>query len=371
MIRLASPDIREEDIDRLLAVIRSGELVQGKSVEEFERTVSEFSGIPHCAAVSSGTAALHLALMALGIGHGDQVLVPAFTFPATANAVECVGASVVLCDVAPGTYVVTPDAIDAALSSSKGSAIKAVILVHEFGFPAEVQRIAEIAKRHGVKLIEDAACALGTLADGHHPGQYSDVACLSFHPRKAITTGEGGALLSHNAALIEQLKRLRNHGIKIRDGGLDFTEAGLNYRLTNFQAALGIGQMLRFKDELIARKKLASHYRFRLAGTSQVTLPDDNSSHSWQSFMIIVEGMSRDLLKAGLLERGVESNLGAQALNCLSYFRTKYQTDEMLCPEATRLYQRGLVLPLYGKLTVEQIDTICEQLLVVLEGANG
>ena len=177
MIRLASPDIREEDIDRLLAVIRSGELVQGKSVEEFERTISEFSGIHHCAAVSSGTAALHLALVALGIGHGDRVLVPAFTFPATANAVERVGASVVLCDVAPGTYVVTPDAIEAALSSSRGAAIKAVILVHEFGFPAEVERIAQIARRHGAKLIEDAACALGTLADGHHPGRYSDVAC--------------------------------------------------------------------------------------------------------------------------------------------------------------------------------------------------
>lgn len=366
MIRLASPDIREEDIDRLLAVIRSGDLVQGKSVEEFERAICDFSGVPHCAAVASGTAALHLALIALGIGHGDQVLVPAFTFPATANAVERVGASVVLCDVAPGSYVVTPEAIEAAMSSSRSGAIKAIIVVHEFGFPAEVARIAEIARIHGVKLIEDAACAMGTIADGFHPGHYSDVACMSFHPRKAITTGEGGALLSHNAALIEELKRLRNHGIRARENGLDFTEAGLNYRLTNFQAALGIGQVHRFGGELTARKKLASHYRFRLDGTHQIVLPAETPDHSWQSFMIVVEGMSRDLLKAELLEKGVESNLGAQALNCLSYFREKYQTDELSCPEATRLFRRGLVLPLYGKLTVNQVDVICDQVLTAL-----
>lgn len=366
MIRLASPDIREEDIDRLLAVIRSGDLVQGRSVEEFERAICDFAGIPNCAAVASGTAALHLALIALGIGQGDHVLVPAFTFPATANVVERVGASVVLCDVAPGSYVVTPDAVEAALSSSKDTAIKAIILVHEFGFPAEVARIAEIARRHGVKLIEDAACAMGTIADGYHPGHYSDVACMSFHPRKAITTGEGGALLSHNAALIEELKRLRNHGIRVRENGLDFTEAGLNYRLTNFQAALGIGQVHRFTDELIARKTLASHYRLRLDGIRQIGLPDNSSGHSWQSFMIVVEGVSRDLLKAQLLERGVESNLGAQALNCLSYFREKYRTDELSCPEATRLFRCGLVLPLYGKLTVSQIDVICDQVLTAL-----
>lgn len=369
MIRLASPDIRDEDIDRLLAVIRSGELVQGKAVEEFEHAIRDFSSIPYCAAVSSGTAALHLALLALGIGRGDGVIVPAFTFPATANAVERVGASVVLCDVAPSSYVATPEAIEAALCANDGQSIKAIILVHEFGFPAKVAQISEIAKRHGVRLIEDAACALGTIADGYHPGEYSDVACLSFHPRKAITTGEGGALLSRDASFIDDIRRLRNHGITLRENRLDFTEAGLNYRLTNFQAALGIGQMSRFKDELISRKELASRYQERLSGCSWVTLPEYSLYHSWQSFMILVGDMSRDQLKARLLERGIESNLGAQALNCLTYYREKYRVGEQSCPVATRLYQQGLVLPLYGKLNIEQIDVICDQLKAICDGA--
>lgn len=369
MIRLASPDIRDEDIDRLVAVIRSGDLVQGKAVEEFEQAISNFSGIPHCAAVSSGTAALHLALIALGIGQGDSVLVPAFTFPATANAVERVGASVVLCDVAPGTYVASAEAVEAALSSPQGSKVKAIILVHEFGYPGEIERIAEIARCHGAKLIEDAACALGTVADGHHPGHFSDVACLSFHPRKAITTGEGGALLTRDSGLIGELKRLRNHGISVRENQLDFTEAGLNYRLTNFQAALGIGQLRRFKDELHKRRKLADLYLSALSDAAEITLPEDHPSHSWQSFMIVLESVPRDNVKARLSERGIESNLGAQALHCLTYFREKYGMKESDFPAAARLFRQGLVLPLYGKLGSDDVERVCLNVLEILKGA--
>lgn len=370
LIRLASPDIRDDDVDRMVAVVRSGELVQGKAVAEFEQGIVEFSGIPYCAAVSSGTAALHLALVALGVGPGDRVLVPAFTFPATANVVERIGASVVFCDVGPGSYVVTPDAVEVVLASPEGPSIRAVILVHEFGFPVLVQQIAEITCRYGALLIEDAACALGTVADRQHPGYYSDIACLSFHPRKAITTGEGGALLSRNPALIADAKRLRNHGITQHAHQLDFTEAGLNYRLTNFQAALGIGQLSRFREELLKRRSLADIYLTRLAGAKGIDLPENHLGHSWQSFMVVLDGVPRESVRAELLERGIESNLGAQALNCLSYYREKYDIGDSQFPVATKLFRQGLVLPLYGKLSPADIEMISTSILEVVGSAS-
>jgi len=362
VIRLAVPDIRDDDIARMVEVVKSGQLVQGRAVEEFEAALIEFSGIPHCAAVSSGTSALHLALLALGIGPGDKVLVPAFTYPATANAVELVGATVVLCDVDPQSYVVTPQAVEKVLSSPEGRDIKAIMLVHEFGFPVEVKRIAELAASRGIKVIEDAACALGTIADGFHPGYYSDVACFSFHPRKAITTGEGGAMMSRNADLIALSKRLRNHGTQPVNGRMDFTEAGLNYRLTNFQAALGINQIGRFAQELEARKKMVKTYFARLEGNAQVELPQDSAGHSWQSFMVVIRGGARERVKAAMIDLGIEVNLGAHALNCLTYFQRKYGVDAASCPVSTKLYQDGLVLPLRGMLTPDELRFICDSL---------
>jgi dTDP-4-amino-4,6-dideoxygalactose transaminase len=366
LIRLASPDLHDEDLDRVVNVLKSGELVQGKAVEEFENLLSEFSQIPHAIAVSSCTAALHMALISLDIGAGDRVLVPAFTYPATANAVERCGANVELCDVDPLSYVVTPEAIEQHLKSNIQNQFKALIIVHEFGFPANIKAISEITKQYGVSLIEDAACALGTCAYGHHPGFYSDVACLSFHPRKAITTGEGGALLTRNNILMEKFKQLRNHGINNHNGVFDFVEAGLNYRLTNFQAALGIGQLKRFQQELNTRKDLAAIYRQELESLPQIRLPKSSPGHSWQSFMITTQPGQRDGIKRSLADHQVESNLGAQALNCLTYYKTKYQFTQETCPNASILFTTGLVLPLYGKLTPDDIRYISQCLKDVL-----
>jgi dTDP-4-amino-4,6-dideoxygalactose transaminase len=366
LIRLASPDLHDEDLERVLNVLKSGELVQGKAVEEFENLLSEFTQIPHAIAVSSCTAALHLALISLEIGVGDRVLVPAFTYPATANAVERCGANIELCDVDPLSYVVTPESIEQHLKSNIQNQFKALIVVHEFGFPADMKAISEIAKRYGVLLIEDAACALGTSANGHHPGFYSDVACLSFHPRKAITTGEGGALLTSSSKLMEKFKQLRNHGINNHNGVFDFVEAGLNYRLTNFQAALGIGQLKRFQGELDARKKLAAIYVEELKSLTQIRLPKLSPGHSWQSFMITNQPGQRDGIKRSLADDKIESNLGAQALNCLTYYQNKYQFTQETCPNASMLFTAGLVLPLYGKLTPKNIRYICQCLKKIL-----
>lgn len=371
MIRLAVPDIREDDIARMVEVVRSGQLVQGKAVEEFEATLVAFSGIPHCVAVSSGTSALHLALLALGVGAGDRVIVPAFTYPATANAVELVGAESVLCDVDPQSYVVTPEAIETLLDSEQGHGVKAIMLVHEFGFPVQVERICAMAAQRGIKVIEDAACALGTVADGFHPGHYSDVACFSFHPRKAITTGEGGAMMCRDEGVAALSRRLRNHGTQPRDGRMDFTEAGLNYRLTNFQAALGVGQIARFSEELALRKQMVALYCELLEGQGGIVLPQRDAGHSWQSFMLVLAPGLRERVKKMMLERGVEVNLGAHALNCLSYFQQTYGVGAASCPVSTRLYGDGLVLPLHGRMSMDEIRDVAKRLLSCISDCGG
>jgi perosamine synthetase len=361
MIKLASPDIRQSDIDRVIRVIKSGDLVQGKYVKKFERELSMFADIPYCAVTSSCTTALLLSLLSLGIGHGDTVIVPAFTFPATANVVESVGASIVLCDVDPANYVVTPSGIEDTIKKNCNKKIKAVIVVHEFGYPAHICEIRNITKKYGIRLIEDAACALGTMVDGQHVGSYSDVACLSFHPRKAITSGEGGALLSRNAELIQKAKLLRNHGIIKNNTTIDFIAPGLNYRMTDLQAALAIGQLQRFGEELRIRRKLAQRYISNLFHFDHVQSPVFSTGHSWQTFMVVLgEKIDQMELIKRLFEEGVQANLGAQAINCLTYFKDKYHFKVQDMPVASVLYKRGLALPIYGKLTTDEIFYITD-----------
>lgn len=372
MIRLSKPDLREEDIVRAVEVLRSGMLVQGENVAVFERKLESFASLPHAVAVSSGTAALHLALKALGIGPGDTVLAPAFTFPATANVIETLGAETALCDVDPVLYVVTPEAVAERIAALKGRQLKAVMVVHEFGYPARIAEIADLCRRHGLRLVEDAACALGTVADGHHPGHYGDAACLSFHPRKAITTGEGGAVLTQWADLAEKIARLRNHGMVLTDAEFDFQDAGLNYRLTDFQAALALGQLDRFGNELAQRRILAEIYRRELRDVQSIALPDIPAGHSLQSYMAVLDvRTSRDEVIRALAEAGIQANLGAQALNCLAYYRNKYGLDENSCPVATRLYRSGLALPLYGALTADDVQGIAARLRAVVKGRVG
>ena len=369
MIKLASPDINEQDIARAVKVIKSERLIQGSNVKDFETQLTLFTGIQHAAVVSSGTAALHLSLLALGVTNKDAVVVPAFTFPATANVVEMVGAELVLAEVEKHSYVMTPGTFEEALSKNKDKNIKAVIVVHEFGFPAQIREITEIAKRNKLFVIEDSACALGTIADGYHVGYFSDLACFSFHPRKAITTGEGGAVLSSSSLLREIIISLRNHGQVKYETGLDFIAPGLNYRMTDFQAALALGQLKRFNQELDKRKKLAYQYIQLLQNDNNLQIPCYVEGHSWQSFMIVLgEDLRRPLIVERLAAKGIETNLGAYALNCLSYYMNKYRYDQSIFKIAAMLYERGLVLPIYGKLQASDVEYISESLLSALEG---
>ncbi|MCP4215992.1 MAG: DegT/DnrJ/EryC1/StrS family aminotransferase, partial [bacterium] len=246
MIKLAKPYIPEEAIKNVVDVLRSGNLVQGKYAKEFEISLCDYLDVPHAVVVSSGTAALHLALIALGIKESDEVIVPAFTFPATANVVELVGAKPVFVDINLSDFCIDTSNIEAKITAKT----KAIMPVHEFGQAAKMDDIIALVKKYNLKLVEDAACALGTEFDNQKVGTFGELGCFSFHPRKAITTGEGGVIVTRSAELAEKLRVLRNHGISAKNGTIDFIAAGLNYRMTDFQAALGLGQMKSLEDDI-------------------------------------------------------------------------------------------------------------------------
>lgn len=366
MIRLSQPIINEDCIDEISSILKSGMLVQGEFVGQFEKDIRNYADSPYALATSSGTASLHLALLALGIKQGDVVFLPAFTFPATANVVEIVGAETFLIDVDIDTYNIDTRKLEESIKDYKGdSKPKAIIVVHEFGAPCNMDEIMKIARKYDLYVIEDAACALGTKWNGKHVGTFGDIGCFSWHPRKAITTGEGGAITTANEELYKKILLLRNHGMeRTEEGEVDFLLPGLNYRLTEFQAAMGIYQLKTFDEILEKRRKLAREYLNDLADIKSITLPTNIDGHSWQTFMIILsEQFNRKKVIEGMRRIGIETNLGAQALHMMSYFKDKYRYKKEDFPNAVLLYQQGLALPLHSKLSIEDIRfiSICLQ----------
>ncbi len=369
MIRLSTPTITDEEINEMAKVLKSGMLVQGNRVEEFETSLKNYMEVNYALAVSSGTAALHLALLALDIQAGDAVFVPAFTFPATVNVVEIQKARPVLIDVDSGTYNMNLDKLEEGIKNWKGpEKPKAIIVVHEFGAPCNMQRVLEIANKYNLYIIEDSACALGTTFQTQHAGTFGDIGCFSWHPRKAITTGEGGAVVTKSKQIYDRIKLLRNHGIhRDNNGKVDFFLPGLNYRLTDFQAALGKMQLSRFNPLLEKRKELAVNYLSALQNIPEVTLPLNIDGHSWQTFMIVLcNEIDRDSIIKSLYSKKIETNIGAQAIHMLAYYKEKYGYNEEEFPVAHKLYKNGLALPLYSELQLQEIQYVSKTLINAL-----
>lgn len=354
MIPLASPDIREEDINKVVEVLRSGMLVQGAQVAAFEQSIASYLEVSHVLAASNGTATLHLALLASGIGPGDEVIVPSLSYIATANVVELVGAHPVFVDVDIETFCIDTAQIEAAITP----ATKAIIPVHEFGLMADMAPIMELAEKHGLIVVEDAACALGATDSGKKAGSLGDFGSFSLHPRKNITSGEGGLLVCKDEAQAAKVSLLRNHGLSVEDGQMIFPEAGFNYRLTDIQASLAHSQFGRFEEILSKKQKLAAVYLEELKHAA-VTLPvcPDGKTHTWQSFHVLLDdSVNRDELIQKLRAAGVGTNLGAQCMPEQEFFARKYGLDvPQLFPNGLRAYRQGLVLPLYEKLTEHDI----------------
>jgi perosamine synthetase len=369
-IPLMIPDIQQQDIDAVVDVLKSGNLVQGEKVAELEIQIAKYIGIKHAVAVSNGTASLHIALIALGIGKGDEVIVPSFSYVATANVLELVGATPIFVDIDISTFN-----IDIALIESKiTSRTKAIMPVHEFGLACDISEIYKIARKYKIPVIEDAACALGATENKKFAGTFGEIGSFSFHPRKNITSGEGGVLVTNSDELAEKFRVLRNHGISMSSGKMEFIEAGFNYRMTDFQAALVLSQLHRIEEIIKYKAYLANIYHTELSNCNRIKLPKTplNKRHTWQSFHVLFDrAVDRNALMKNLFENGIGTNYGAQCIPEQVFYKNKYGFDcEKHFPNSLYAYEKGLVLPLYSKLNLKDVCFISENLLIAITDTN-
>ena len=348
-IRLAKPDVGDVEIAELAEVVASGQLTMGPKVPEFERALADACGTADAVVVSSGTAALHLAMIALGVGPGDEVIVPAYTFPATANAVELCGGRAVLVDVEPETFNLDV----AQVAASVTSRTKAVIGVHLFGRPLDWDAL-RAAVPAGVHLVEDAAGALGARYRDRPCGSLGVMGCLSFHPRKIVTTGEGGAVTTDVPEFAAAIRRFRHHGI-VSEPTFDIPQPGTNYRLPDLLCALGIPQLARLEELLAARERVAAGYERRLGGIVATPTAALGDRHGWQAYVVRLE--RRDEALAALRAEGIEAQIGTYALHRLGAYR-----DRGPFPGADAAFEQALALPFHSGLTEDELDRVARAL---------
>ena len=355
MIHLAKPWIGEDEQRAVAAVLESGQLVQGPLVERFEQSVAALVGRAHAIAVSSGTAALQLALRALQVGPGDEVLCPALSWPSPAHAIRVAGAKVRFVDVDQDEWNSTAE----ALREARNGNTRAAIVIDQFGNPARAEQIREALG--ALPIIEDAACALGSRFASGPCGSLGKISCLSFHPRKILTTGEGGMCLTDDDDLAEKLRTLRNHG-QLRG---EFVVAAGNSRMTDIAAALGLAQLQRLDEMVARRRELAALYRDAWGGEIDLQGTPDGSESNYQTFGVVLpQGHDRDTVREKMRERGVEAGLLSFAIHKLGSFAG----SEASLPIAEHLAARGIALPLYPQMRNNEIDAVVQCLRGVLHG---
>ena len=371
MIRLMIPSIEEDDLQSVREVLTSGNLVMGPIVTAFEKAVAEYVGTKYAVAVSSGTAALHLALLTQNVKPRDTVVVTSYSFIATANVIELCGAQPVFVDILPDTFNIDPDSLKKTLKrlmANKDTAhrVKAILPVHTFGQMADMAAILELAQRYSLPVVEDAACALGATLQGRQAGTWGVAGCFSFHPRKAITTGEGGIITINDSALARRLRVLRNHGQDPDASWPEFIMPGYNYRMTEFQAAMGITQMKKLNRIVAARRRLASNYDLLLEGTPfQVPVVAAGNQPVYQSYVVLLpeEAIARrDHIIMGLKDQGIETSIGTWHMPMTTYFRTRYRFKAGDFPVADEVFARSLTLPMYEQLSEHEQEQVVQHL---------
>lgn len=392
----ARQTLDEDDIASVLKALRSDWLTTGPLVSSFEQTIGSIISSPNTLACSSGTAALHLASLALGIGPGDTVIVPSLTFLATANAAVLSGADVVFCDVDSETGLMGPNHLIDALEKYKEKRPKAVFPVHLNGQAANMPAISAIAKQNDLRIIEDAAHALGTSyndkPDKHSvigECRHSDITAFSFHPVKTITTGEGGALSTADAKVLERARLLRNHGIErdvsafefpdqaFSDEGLpnpwyyEMVEVGLNYRASDIHCALGLSQLAKLDRFIEHRSHLVNHYNGALARLSPLVTPIKRMSYSqtaWHLFVVhidyIAAGLSRAKLMNSLQGYGIGTQVHYLPLHLQPYYKRRYGPIQL--PGAEQYYSTALSLPLHVGMNLEDVERVADALAASL-----
>lgn len=387
-VPITRPWFDEDDLDVIRRPLESGWVVQGPYVEQFERAFADFTGADAAVATTSCTTALHLALAALDIGPGDEVIVPSLTWVATANAAVYCGATPVLVDIDLATFNIEPAAVEAAITPRT----RAIVPVHLFGLPAEMEPLLALARTHDLAIVEDAACGLGSRWRGRHVGTLGDFGAFSFHPRKAITTGEGGMIIARDPARLERTRIMRDHGAsrsdRARHGAADgfrlgpFAELGYNYRMTDIQGALGTTQMKKAPLVLERRRARAARYDRLLADLDWLRTPKvpPDAEHGYQSYVCLFAPepptlaalptleAARDRLMRFAAEQGVATRQGTHAVHALDYYARRLGHAPEDLPNALMAERLSITLPLYPQMTDAEQDHVVD---VLTRGFDG
>jgi perosamine synthetase len=362
-IPLSAPDITEPEIEAVVATLRSPHLSLGPRLAEFEATFTTLITVPHAIAVSSGTAGLHLALLALNLGEDAEVIVPSFTFIAAANAIRYVGATPIFVDIDPHTLNLSPNAVEAAITPRT----RAILAVHTFGIPADMPALITIAQRHNLFLIEDACEAIGATLNSQAIGSFADAAVFAFYPNKQITTGEGGMIVTRNPDLASRMRSLRNQGRSPSGDWFQHTELGYNYRLSDIACTLGITQMQRLPEILDRRETIALLYHHHLADEPALTLPlieIPNTRISWFVYVVRLTEAFTPADRDQIIHDLEQANIG-----CGRYFAPIHQQPAYAdfpptnpLPITKFIASRTIALPFFNRINESQIATVCTTL---------
>jgi dTDP-4-amino-4,6-dideoxygalactose transaminase len=368
-------DLGEAELEMVKEVLAQPILTTGEYVDRVERMLADYLGVPHCLCVMSCTGALHMSLLALGIGPGDEVITTPMTFIATATSILEAGATPVFVDVEPAAGNLDAAKVEAAITPRT----KAILPVHLFGLMCDMRALRAIADRHGLAIVEDAAHCVEGIRAGVRPGELGDTACFSFYATKNLTCGEGGAVIARDAELYEKLRLLRVHGMtkiaadRAREGYThwDMVVMGWKYNMSNIEAALLLPQFARLDAKLVARETLARHYAERLAAVPGIRVPTQstgpNDVHARHLFPIWVGGGRRDEVVAELKQRRVEVVVNYRAIHLLSYFRDRFGFKPGDFPIAEEIGDAAISLPFFPGMSAQDVDTVVDHLHTILE----
>jgi perosamine synthetase len=371
-IPLSSPDIDEQDIAAVTGVLRSTQLSLGPMLESFEREFADYIGSMDAIAVSSGTAGLHLCLLALGVGLGDEVIVPSFTFIAAANVIRYVGAVPVFVDVNAGTLNMDPTCVERAITPKT----KALMIVHTFGLPADMEPLLASAKRNNLRVIEDTCEAIGAEYRGQKVGTFGDAGVFGFYPNKQITTGEGGIIAIKDVSVSNLIRSLRNQG-RTAGGWFEHSRLGYNYRLSEMNCALGLSQLRRIDSILAIRKSVASLYDRNLRGNPDLLLPPLHIDDRVISWFVYVVRLSNDFTRTqrdAVIDKLAECGIGCGRYFAPIHLQGAYASTEsasLTLPITEAAADRTLALPFFNRITPEQITEVSDRLLAAIDSVRS
>ena len=376
MIAIAKPYLTKEEAQYAYDTILSGWVTQGPKVQEFEEKFAQYVGSKYALALSNCTTALHLAMVVAGIKEGDEVICPSMSYVATANCIKYVNATPVFAEVNE-QYNLDVNDVEKRITSKT----KAILLVHQIGMPADIDAFRALCDKHHLLLIEDAACAAGSAYKGKKIGSHSDLVCFSFHPRKVITTGDGGMIATSREDFYKRIKLLRQHAMSVNDRERhtstklifeDHLEVGYNYRMTDIQAAVGIKQLEKLDFIIAERRKIAEHYNKAFKNISGVRIPEERENYftNYQSYALylIPEGkLTRNQFMERMLEKGISTRRGIMTSHRESAY--KNESKKVSLPESEKYADNSVILPLYYPMSTFDIETVIKEVQLLLSGA--